>query len=289
MGIWRQHFHWSVWLRWEVLGWILATLLAIAALFLGFDQYQGANVCFVLTSIFLFAKFAQAGIVANDPWVHRIVFTFLLFGLVGIGIVETVRGVNKWAAKKEGGQKPQIDYPPPEAKAPIVVTPPSATFDRRGELYSFSVTNKSDADVYVVAVILRIEDLSMSATDFRFDVPQSSLRALDEQSLDPGVVFADIGGIAGRDHNNAPIFLVRFHRLAPHESRQINLSLLEQKHRTRPNGGNLPNKIELAKDANVKVTTEVMSYSLILKLYRRGYGRSRLEVRCPQCCPLSVC
>jgi hypothetical protein len=100
MGIWRSHFHWSVLLGWEVLGWIVPTLLAIAGVLLFFDQYQGANVCFILASLFAFAKVAHLAITANDPPLSRILFTFLLFGLFGVGIVETVRGVNRWAASK---------------------------------------------------------------------------------------------------------------------------------------------------------------------------------------------
>jgi hypothetical protein len=101
MGIWREHFHPSVWLRWEVLGWIVGILLAIAGLFLIFDQYTGANVCFAFTALLLFAKIVHAGVLAGDLWIHRALFTFVLCGLIGVGVVETVRGVNRWAEKKD--------------------------------------------------------------------------------------------------------------------------------------------------------------------------------------------
>jgi hypothetical protein len=100
MGLWKQHFHWSVLLGWGVLGWILGALWTFAGILLFFDQYAGANVCFVLSSMFVFAKIAHLSISANEPIFHRILFTFILFGLVGVGIVETVRGVNKWADSK---------------------------------------------------------------------------------------------------------------------------------------------------------------------------------------------
>lgn len=107
MGLWKEYFHWSILLRWDVLGWIVAILPAIAGLLLFFDQYSGANVCFAITSIFLFAKISHAAIISNDSLAQRVVFTFVLFGIVGVGIVETVRGVNNWAASK----RPPIEKP----------------------------------------------------------------------------------------------------------------------------------------------------------------------------------
>src|SRR5437868_1561179 len=104
MGIWREHFHPSVWLRWEVLGWILATAIAIAGLLLVFDQYTGANVCFAMTAFFVFTKIVHVTVTTDEALSHRLLFTFLLFGLIGVGIVETIRGVNHWAEKKEKQQ-----------------------------------------------------------------------------------------------------------------------------------------------------------------------------------------
>ncbi len=65
-----------------------------------FDQFWGANVCFIIASVFVFAKVAQVAITAPDPTWERFVFTFLLFGVLGIGIVESVRGVNRFAERK---------------------------------------------------------------------------------------------------------------------------------------------------------------------------------------------
>jgi hypothetical protein len=100
MGLWKEHFHWSVLLGWGVLAWILAVLLGIAGLFLVFDQYWGANVCFILTGVFVFAKIVSVGVLSNDSIAPRILFTFVLFGIFGVGLVEAVRGVNRWALSK---------------------------------------------------------------------------------------------------------------------------------------------------------------------------------------------
>jgi len=97
MGLWKRHFHWTVLMRWEVLGWLLVAFPTAAGILLVFDQYTGADVCFMLTALFFFAKIVHSAVLAQeDPTWHRLVFTFLLFGLVGVGIVETVRGVNLW-------------------------------------------------------------------------------------------------------------------------------------------------------------------------------------------------
>jgi hypothetical protein len=100
-GLWRQHFHPSVLFCWGVLGWIIGTLLAVAAILLVFDQYTGANVCFIATAAFLLCKITHVVAISNDAFLQRAVFTFVLFGLVGIGITEAVRGVNRWARRRE--------------------------------------------------------------------------------------------------------------------------------------------------------------------------------------------
>jgi hypothetical protein len=101
-SLWKKHFHWTVLLRWEVLGWILAFLPAVGGLLLFFDQYGWANTCFIATAAFVFAKIAEVAISSTDAWWHRMIFTFVLFGLVGIAIVESVRGVNRWSIKHSG-------------------------------------------------------------------------------------------------------------------------------------------------------------------------------------------
>jgi len=87
MGLWKKHFHWSVLLKWDVLAWILATLLAVAGIMLFFEKYWGANICFVLSVILIFAKIAEAAIASADPVWQRLLFSFVLFGIVGVGII----------------------------------------------------------------------------------------------------------------------------------------------------------------------------------------------------------
>lgn len=111
-GLWKRHFHWSVLLRWEVLGWIVGSLLAAAALFLVFDRYVGANMCFMLTAALILAKVVHVAATASDPAWHRVIFTFLLFGVIGVGLVESIRGVNGWAMRhSERQSETQVKAP----------------------------------------------------------------------------------------------------------------------------------------------------------------------------------
>jgi hypothetical protein len=125
--LWREHFHWSVLLNWVVLAVTIPIILAVAAILLVFDQYGLANRCFVITALFIFAKIIQVAVISQDAAWQRLLFTFLLFGVFGIAIVETVRGVNKWAAKRS---KPtQESSQPREAVegTPGVTPKPSAS------------------------------------------------------------------------------------------------------------------------------------------------------------------
>lgn len=128
MGLWKEHFHWSVLLGWGVLAWILPVLLGIAGLLLAFDQYWGANVCFILTGVFVFAKIVNVGVLSNDPILHRILFTFVLFGIVGVAVVESVRGVDKWALSKKNVPQQTQSFETPATPAnnppPAVASPP---------------------------------------------------------------------------------------------------------------------------------------------------------------------
>src|SRR5262245_29389646 len=115
MGLWKSHFHWTVILNWSVLGWVVAALLSVGALLIVFDQFWGANMCFILTAVIALSKVAELAIFATDPVWGRLLFTFLFFGLIGVGIVETVRGVNNWRIKRDAvtQSSERHENPPP--------------------------------------------------------------------------------------------------------------------------------------------------------------------------------
>jgi hypothetical protein len=125
MGLWKQHFHWSVLLDWVVLAVTLPAVLAIAGLLLFFDQYGGANVCFVVTALLIFAKVIHVAVVSQDSALQRLLFTFVLFGVCGVAVVEAVRGVNHWKEIKETKEAGTVR--PKEAGMLTENNPPPAT------------------------------------------------------------------------------------------------------------------------------------------------------------------
>lgn len=123
-NLWKQHFHWKVLLGWEVLAWVLGTFLAVGGILLVFEQYSWANGCFIGTAVFVFAKICQVATLSTDKWWQRMIFTFVLFGVCGLAIVESIRGVNRWASRH--GEQPvqQIPKSAPIPPASLPVTNP---------------------------------------------------------------------------------------------------------------------------------------------------------------------
>jgi hypothetical protein len=112
MGIWSDHFHPKIWLKWEVLGWIIATLLAVGGIVLIFDQYLIANICFIALAASFFIKIITVAISSKGSMLSSLIFAFLLCGLVAVGITATVRGVNKFRDKKTAdSQKNELPRP----------------------------------------------------------------------------------------------------------------------------------------------------------------------------------
>jgi hypothetical protein len=150
MGLWKEYFHWSVLLGWDFLGWIIAAFLAVGGLVLFFDQYVAANACFMLTTIFIFAKITQLSVQSNSSTVDRFLFTFVLFGVFGIGIVETFRGVNHWAQSK---LEPKPDSSKESAKLPLTLParPPIPHLERSPMLPP-EVVLTADQDITYVLI-----------------------------------------------------------------------------------------------------------------------------------------
>lgn len=129
MGLWKQHFHWSVLLDWVVLAVTVPAILCIAGLLLVFDQFRGANVCFVITALLIFGKIVNVAVISQDSVPQRLLFTFVLFGVFGVAIVETVRGVNHWKDRKKETEtsKPKesntLTQGPPQTAGPFDSAP----------------------------------------------------------------------------------------------------------------------------------------------------------------------
>jgi len=133
VGIWADHFHPRVLLRWEVFGWIIGTLLAVGGIVLVFDQFFLANVFFVAVAVFLFVKIVHSASSSRGNMIGPLAFAFVLCGLAGAGITATVRGVNAYRDKKARGaegpsqtpEAPNPSAPNPQNQAPSPVAPNS--------------------------------------------------------------------------------------------------------------------------------------------------------------------
>lgn len=144
MALWKEHFHWTVLLRWDVLSWTTGTALGIAGFFLVFDQYALANACFVIVAGLMFAKVVHLAVLARDKAWQRMLFTFLLTGIIGVAIVETVRGVNAYAAKKLTPPSIQPSEPlPPPAGGDYQILP--APYDGKTQAVRRDATTPKDA------------------------------------------------------------------------------------------------------------------------------------------------
>lgn len=62
---------------------------------IGLNWFLGAQVCFAFAALIFLIKVTEIAIVMNHPFLERALFTFLLFGIVGIIAVEAIRGIGK--------------------------------------------------------------------------------------------------------------------------------------------------------------------------------------------------
>ena len=125
MGLWADHFHPRVWLRWDFLGWIIAALIAVAGIFLFFEQYLIANFCFVAVAGFLFVKFITVAVFSRGKMFASVVFAFVICGLVGAGITAALISVNRFRDSKAA----ERSNPPPASSAVIQPAPMGSPSD----------------------------------------------------------------------------------------------------------------------------------------------------------------
>jgi hypothetical protein len=104
------------------------------------------------------------------------------------------------------------------------VSPTNVRFANRGvagQTYSFRFTNRSDKDLYVAQLKLRIHSRTLSGKDFLLNIPSASHKAYGEGGTQR---FADIQGFLCHDSYQRPVFSIFVFHLAPHESREITIT-----------------------------------------------------------------
>ncbi len=109
MSIWGRLFTWERLLGWEFVGWTLAILvgtgLAMIMVFTGFNLATGAEACFAMAALVILAKITEIVVRASGhPLLERAIFTFVLFGVIGVGTVELIRWIEENRPKPNLGQ-----------------------------------------------------------------------------------------------------------------------------------------------------------------------------------------
>ena len=97
MRIWRELFKLEFILGWGFIGFVFATGLGMLGLETIFhvESLTSAEVFFVVAGLLISAKIVQIAVTTEFPFWERALFTFVLFGLVGVGIVELIKVIEK--------------------------------------------------------------------------------------------------------------------------------------------------------------------------------------------------
>jgi hypothetical protein len=260
---------------WEVSSWVVASAIAVAFAFLALDDFKLAKLFFLIGAADASGGVIMWGVKTQRPLWQLSLAVFLLMGGIGALTVLAIRYVeNKRAAKLPiGAREPDRTQPPPSqpslppiskplepphsslmpkpiAKA-VTIKPYQVTFGvsnpgsptTLSDTYLFRISNNSDDDVYAVSFKLRVHSKSLSTENFKFDVPKSSQKPIDEN--DPNASkFGDIGGMDCTDMEGRPVFFRVIMHLAPHESREVTLTHINPVGPEGPTHG-LPEEIAL--------------------------------------------
>jgi hypothetical protein len=103
------------------------------------------------------------------------------------------------------------------------------TFKTLGQLFPFRLENRSEDDTYMNAFIFHVDSEVYSTSDFDFQISPESLKPLKQQSTNTQSQIPDMFVLYGvmpqspSDH----FFLLYVYRLAPHESRDITIRLVQ--------------------------------------------------------------
>jgi hypothetical protein len=108
------------------------------------------------------------------------------------------------------------------------ISPNVAIFETwAGQSYKFRITDMSENDIYMASFIFEITSHAYSVTDFTFSIPPESVKALDQQPAESDRKAADIFGLFGRWPSSHSFFLLYVYHFAPHESREVTITLLQ--------------------------------------------------------------
>lgn len=92
---------------------------------IGLNWFLGAQVCFEIAALIFLIKVTEIAVVMSHPFLERALFTFLLFGIVGVISVEAVRSIGRLRpAPMPIGGGPGVTVSVPQG-APFVAPEPN--------------------------------------------------------------------------------------------------------------------------------------------------------------------
>jgi hypothetical protein len=100
MGLWREHLHWSVLLKWSTIAALVPSLITLGGVLLMPDQFRLAKACFILAGLLCLAKITHLATSTPDRTHTRLIFAVAGYALVGLLTITLVRGVNSYAARQ---------------------------------------------------------------------------------------------------------------------------------------------------------------------------------------------
>jgi hypothetical protein len=175
-------------------------------------------------------------------------------GMLGLGLITL--GCYVWPPPELTLPKTEHSETPASlaskaTEKPVTIKPSQVTFGVSSsstptplsDTYMFRISNNSDDDVYAVSFKLRGHSESLSTENFKFDLPKSSQKPIDENDRNASK-FGDIGGMDCTDIHGHPVFFRFILHLAPRESREVTLTHINPRRRVQPLRG-LPEKITL--------------------------------------------
>lgn len=119
---------WSVLWSWTVIGFILSLIVGVgfSVMSMSPPEFTFARVCFSVAAIILLARVGTwlVPIVTESPFLERVMMSILIFGLIGIGWVESLL----WVQRREAQlleNPPLLSHPLPKPPTELMVQPRS--------------------------------------------------------------------------------------------------------------------------------------------------------------------
>lgn len=111
---------WSILFSWPVVGILVPVLIGIGVGVMSMSppEFWIARSCFSLAALILLARVGAWIIYTQSSVVERIIVAFLIFGVVGVGWVESLRWVDSRQAKRETAVAP----PSTSTEPPVLAT-----------------------------------------------------------------------------------------------------------------------------------------------------------------------